>query len=148
MNVSPEGDRLALLLVNVSNNSYVIVFSISSSAPGGSSISGLRRKSARQEVLCVAKHEQCSKFIVSPRWNFMATVSIERQGQGQNEIQLWDLHSTKANAPVVLFKVRLYTVEIHLCVLDYISYIAAMPSLNDVEYISIAVLILTLCFCI
>jgi len=109
MCASPEGDRLALLLVNVCHSSHVIVFSISSGATM-SGLNGLRRKSARQEVICVAKHEHCSEFLLSPRWNFMATVSIatvsvDDHSNSENEIRLWDLHSTKANSAVVVFKV-------------------------------------------
>lgn len=107
MTASNEGDRLALLLVNASHSSYVIVFAIGCHAVGGTGgLGGLRRKSAKQEVLCVAKHEHCSEFLMSPRWNFMATLSTEGQGQGQgpNVIRLWDLHSSKANTAVVVFQ--------------------------------------------
>lgn len=97
LDVSPNASTLALLLVNAATTSYVIVLDVDPRS--GAS----RRRLANvdddgddvDDVRCVAPHEACTRFVVAPEWDFIATASTGHQ-RGQGDVRLWDLDSGDA----------------------------------------------------
>jgi len=113
--VSPDAAMLALLLVNAATSSYVIVFDIECHRPNAAAARRRRLGSIDDDdqdvdVRCVAPHEGCSRFVVAPDWDFLATASTGNQA-GQGDVQLWDLASGDAVVHFQVSRALLFAVK-------------------------------------